>query len=120
MDGHSITLTNPAVPEIVLTYTSFRQITDDIDDGRVFGGVHYRFDQEAGALQGERVAEYVLRHTLRPVRHARNASFAVGPRGRPLRSHSSACTRSSHVKGSTDSALRLVLNLFLFTQGLAS
>lgn len=70
--GHSITLTNPTVPEIVLTYTTFRQITDDIDDGRVFGGVHYRFDQEAGALQGERVAEYVLRHTLGPARKQRS------------------------------------------------
>jgi hypothetical protein len=67
--GHSITLTNPAVPEIAFTYTTFRQITDDIDDARVFGGVHFRFDQEAGALMGERVGEYVLRHTLRPVRH---------------------------------------------------
>jgi PAP2 superfamily protein len=67
--GHSITLTNPVLPEIVLTYTSFKQITDDIDDGRIFGGVHYRFDQQAGALMGERVGEYVLRHTLRPVRH---------------------------------------------------
>ena len=68
-NGHSITLTNPVVPEIVLTYTTFKQITDDIDDGRIFGGVHYRFDQEAGALMGERVGEYVLRHALRPVRH---------------------------------------------------
>jgi UrcA family protein len=84
-DGHAITLTNPAVPEIVLTYTSFRQITDDIDDGRVFGGVHYRLDQEAGARQGERVAEYVLRHTLRPARHASISPFAAEPRGRPSR-----------------------------------
>src|SRR5688572_17796732 len=73
--GHLITLTNPAVPEIVLTYTTFRQITDDIDDGRIYGGVHYRFDQEAGALMGERIGEHVLRHALRPVRH--RASRAV-------------------------------------------
>jgi hypothetical protein len=65
-DGHAITLTHPAVPEIVLHYTSFKQITDDIDDGRIYGGVHYRFDQEAGALQGKRVGMYVLRHALRP------------------------------------------------------
>lgn len=83
--GHSITLTNPAVPEIVLTYTTFRQITDDIDDGRVFGGVHYRFDQEAGALQGERVAEYVLRHALRPVHRSTNSPRAGGPRARSSR-----------------------------------
>lgn len=64
--GHSIRLANPAVPEIVLNYTSFKQITDDIDDGRIYGGVHYRFDQEAGAQMGERIGKYVLDHALRP------------------------------------------------------
>ena len=67
-DGHSITLTNPELPDIVLHYTSFKQITDDIDDARVFGGVHYRFDQESGARQGKRLGNYILKHQLRPVR----------------------------------------------------
>ena len=63
--GHRITLRNPAVPDIVLHYTTFKQITDDIDEARVTGGVHFRFDQEAGARQGKRVGEYILRHWLR-------------------------------------------------------
>ena len=50
--AHSITLTNPAVPTIVLQYTSFTQITDDISDARVYGGIHFRTDQDAGALLG--------------------------------------------------------------------
>lgn len=70
-DGHAIVLTHPQVPDIVLHYGSWKQIADDIDDGRVYGGVHYRFDQEAGARQGRRVGRYVLRHSLRPIgRHA--------------------------------------------------
>src|ERR1700722_643333 len=44
--GHAITLTNPAVPNIVLHYGSFRQITDDISDARVYGGIHFRTDQD--------------------------------------------------------------------------
>ena len=36
-DGHDITLENPAVPGVVLEYTAFRQITDDVDDARVYG-----------------------------------------------------------------------------------
>ncbi len=52
-DGHSITLTNPAVPTIILQYTSFKQITDDISDARVYGGIHFRTDQEAGARLGQ-------------------------------------------------------------------
>jgi hypothetical protein len=69
--GHDITLTNPAVPDIVLHYTSFEQITQDVDDGRVYGGVHYRFDQDAGGVLGKSVGSYLLRHALRPLSRAR-------------------------------------------------
>ena len=68
-DGHDITLTTPSLPDIVLHYTAWEQITDDIDDARIYGGIHYRFDQEAGARQGRQVGRYVLLHELRPVRH---------------------------------------------------
>lgn len=63
--GHEITLTTPSLPEIVLDYTDFEQITDDIDDARVYGGIHFRFDQEAGAYQGKHVGKYILRNYLR-------------------------------------------------------
>jgi hypothetical protein len=65
--GHSITLSNPAVPTIVLQYTSFRQITDDISDARVYGGIHFRTDQTAGARLGRAVGRAVYKHNLRPV-----------------------------------------------------
>jgi membrane-associated phospholipid phosphatase len=65
--GHSITLSNPAVPTIVLQYTSFRQITDDISDARVYGGIHYRTDQDAGALLGKAVGRAVYKYNLRAV-----------------------------------------------------
>jgi hypothetical protein len=67
-DGHAIVLTHAQVPDVVLHYDSWKQIADDIDDGRVYGGVHYRFDQEAGARQGRRVGRHVLQHHLRPIR----------------------------------------------------
>jgi hypothetical protein len=57
--GHSIVLDHAAVPGVVKHYTSLRQITDDIDDARVFGGIHFRFDQEAGRMQGMRIGQYV-------------------------------------------------------------
>lgn len=62
---HFITLSNPAVAGVVLQYGAFRQMTRDIDDARVFGGIHFRFDQEAGAELGRKVGAYVHRHTLR-------------------------------------------------------
>jgi hypothetical protein len=63
--GHSITLTNPGVPTIVLQYTSFKQITHDIADARVYGGIHYRFDQRAGARLGHAIGREVYRNNLR-------------------------------------------------------
>jgi membrane-associated phospholipid phosphatase len=65
--GHSMTLSNPAVPTIVLQYTSFTQITNDISDARVYGGIHFRTDQDAGALMGLAIGEEVYKHNLRPV-----------------------------------------------------
>jgi hypothetical protein len=62
---HFITLSNPSVSGVVLQYGSFRQMTSDIDDARVYGGIHFRFDQEAGAKLGRQVGAYVHRNTLR-------------------------------------------------------
>ena len=61
-----ITLSNPAVPSIVLQYTRFNQITNDISDARVYGGIHFRTDQEAGADLGRAVGTAVYQNNLRP------------------------------------------------------
>jgi len=50
---------------VVLQYTNLEDITEDIDDARVYGGIHFRFDQEAGARQGRLVGTFVLEHYLR-------------------------------------------------------
>jgi hypothetical protein len=63
--GHSVTLTNPAVPNITLQYTAFKQITDDISDARVYGGIHFRTDQQAGADLGRAVGTAVYKNNLR-------------------------------------------------------
>jgi hypothetical protein len=63
--GHSITLSNPAVPNTVLQYTSLRQITDDISDARVYGGIHFRTDQTAGTRLGKAVGRAIYKNNLR-------------------------------------------------------
>jgi hypothetical protein len=64
--GHAITISNPAVPNVVFQYTSFRQITHDISDARVYGGIHFRTDQVAGAQLGQAVGTAVYKNNLRP------------------------------------------------------
>ena len=49
---------------VVATRTA---VVNLIDDARVFGGIHYRFDQAAGAEQGRRVGAYVWEHGLKPL-----------------------------------------------------
>jgi len=65
--GHSITLSNPAVPNIILHYTRFKQITEDVDDARVYGGIHFRTDQDAGGRLGRAIATAVYKNNLRPI-----------------------------------------------------
>jgi hypothetical protein len=67
---HAITITNPLVPSIAgitLHYESFNQICDDVDDARVYGGIHFRFDVDGGNRLGRAVATYINKNLLRPV-----------------------------------------------------
>ena len=63
--GHTITLSTSLLPGVTLNYSDFKGITDDVDDARVFGGIHFRFDQEAGGKLGKSVGAYVVKNYLR-------------------------------------------------------
>jgi hypothetical protein len=47
-------VTSWPLPAAVITkhYTQLKQIADDVDDARVYGGIHWRFDQEGADLPG--------------------------------------------------------------------
>lgn len=66
-DGFQVTLTSPTAPGVTLHYSAWTQITNDIDDARVFGGIHFRNDQEAGARQGWQVGSFILDTQLLPL-----------------------------------------------------
>ena len=68
----SITLSTPALPGVTLHYSRLEEITDDISDARVYGGIHFRTDQDAGALLGTRIGAYIYDHKLRP-EHGRDS-----------------------------------------------
>ena len=72
--GHDITITNsvPALGSLppatfTLRYSQLKTIADDVDDARVYGGIHWRFDQTAGNTLGRAVATAVVKNNLRPV-----------------------------------------------------
>jgi hypothetical protein len=63
--GHAITMANSGAPGVTIHYTTFKQITDDISDARIFGGIHFRFDQEAGSDLGRDIGTFIYKHNLR-------------------------------------------------------
>src|SRR6185436_7926586 len=72
--GHAIEITNnvPALGSLPATsitkkYTQLKQIADDVDDARVYGGIHWRSDQVAGNALGRAIATEVVQNNLRPV-----------------------------------------------------
>ena len=64
---HSIDVFHPLAPGIVRHYTDLRAITDDVADARVYGGIHFRFDQDAGERQGHAVGQFVYNNNLQKV-----------------------------------------------------
>lgn len=67
--GHAITLTFtvPVIGATTLTYTKLQEISNDVDEARIHGGMHFRFDQVAGVTLGRDVATYVYKNNLRPI-----------------------------------------------------
>ena len=63
--GHEVTISNSAFPTLVYHYSTFNQILSDIDDARVFGGIHFRYDQDEGGRLGRAVATAVYKGNLR-------------------------------------------------------
>lgn len=62
--GHALTNSHPSVPGVVLHYTNVEQVVEDISDARVYGGIHFRFDQDAGEALGRAVARYNLENSF--------------------------------------------------------
>jgi hypothetical protein len=48
------------------TFTSFTQARDEVNQARVWGGVHFRSADLQGSKLGEQVAKYVIGHAFRP------------------------------------------------------
>lgn len=61
---HSITITHTMAPGVEIHYSDLRAILADISDARVYGGIHFRFDQDAGERQGEAIAKFIYENRL--------------------------------------------------------
>ena len=64
----SVTTTNtgPTI-EDTRTYRRFSQAAQDVEDARVYLGIHFRFADVAARKQGRQVADWAFENFLRPV-----------------------------------------------------
>jgi hypothetical protein len=76
--GHDIRLTDASAPGIVLSYSDLRTITDDVADARVYGGIHFRYDQDAGDRMGAAIGRYNDEHSLLPLDSSEPGPPAIG------------------------------------------
>ncbi len=51
---------------VALKWDSFSQIAREVEDARVWGGIHYRTAVEHGTQVGRQVGDYVVRNAMRP------------------------------------------------------
>jgi len=64
----SVTTTNlgPTVQE-TRDFTKFKDAQQEVVDGRIYQGIHFRFADELARKQGRQVAQWVHSHFLRPI-----------------------------------------------------
>jgi len=56
---------SPAVGD--RSFTSFSQASQEAADSRLYGGIHYRFDNEDGKQGGIALAQFVFANELQPI-----------------------------------------------------
>jgi hypothetical protein len=61
--------TNPNL--VVQTVASWDELVRQVSDSRIYGGVHYRFSNEAGEEIGRRAARLAVERVLRPLPRSR-------------------------------------------------
>ena len=63
---HTVINSHPSVPGVVLTYYDLLDIVKAVSDARVYGGIHFRTDQDAAERQGRSIAQWNLDSHLGP------------------------------------------------------
>ena len=61
-----------ALPGVTRTYTSFQQAAMEAGMSRIYAGIHYSFDNDAGMMLGQEVGRYVLANELLPATAGRS------------------------------------------------
>lgn len=67
-DAVNVSVIFPANVGVTRSFTSFSQISKELGDARVWGGVHTRTADTQGDVLGKQVGDYVFNHALLPLK----------------------------------------------------
>jgi hypothetical protein len=62
----AVTWSQPGGPGVTRYFAGLWEAAEEEAMARIYGGIHYRFDQEAGQEVGRSVAEFVFANVVRP------------------------------------------------------
>lgn len=66
-EDRSFTVPSDALPGVVRSFTNFNAALDEVENARVFGGIHYRTSTHDGRALGTAVANYVMANAFQPI-----------------------------------------------------
>ncbi len=66
-DAFSFSTTTDGLPGVTRSFTSFSQAAEEAGQSRVYGGIHWQYDNQAGLTSGRTLAEHVFFGFLTPV-----------------------------------------------------
>lgn len=66
-DAVAFSTTSDALPGVTRTFTSLSQAAEEAGQSRIYGGIHWQFDNQAGLANGRALAEHAFYNFLTPV-----------------------------------------------------
>lgn len=64
-DQVNVSVTSPPLTGVTRTWSSFSQMAREVEDARVWGGIHYRTSDEHATQTGRKIGEWTVKNFLR-------------------------------------------------------
>jgi membrane-associated phospholipid phosphatase len=68
----------PLLDGVTRSWSSFSQAAEEAGQSRIYGGIHWQFDNQGGLVSGRELADDVYRRLLRPLGRGRQAPSTGG------------------------------------------
>lgn len=76
-DAVTFTVASDSLPGVTRMYHSLAACADEVGMSRIYGGIHFRFDNTAGKASGRKIADHVVSNHLLPLTQLPQLNVAV-------------------------------------------